>query len=37
MLLLFLVELGETDNFDPEDNDDIQFKDPAGEDEDIEL
>ena len=34
---MFLAELSETDTFDPEDDDEIQFKDPAGEDEDIEV
>ncbi|MXQ99570.1 hypothetical protein E5288_WYG008343 [Bos mutus] len=29
MLLLFLAELNETDTFDPEDDGEIQFKDPA--------
>ena len=35
MLLHFLAELNETDTFDLEDDDGIQFKDSAGEDEDI--
>ena len=35
MLLHFLAELNETDTFDHEDDDEIQFKDSAGEDEDI--
>ena len=35
MLLHFLAELNETDTFDHEDDDGIQFKDSAGEDEDI--
>ncbi|XP_052519990.1 eukaryotic translation initiation factor 1A-like [Budorcas taxicolor] len=31
------VELSETDGFDPEDDDEIQFKDRADEDEDTEV
>ncbi|XP_055284541.1 eukaryotic translation initiation factor 1A-like [Moschus berezovskii] len=31
------AEHSETDTFDPEDDDEIQFKDTAGEDEDIEV
>ena len=34
MLLHFLAELNETDTFDHEHDDEIQFKDPAGKDED---
>lgn len=34
---MFLVELSETDAFDPEDDDEIQFKDRADEDEDTEV
>lgn len=34
---MFLAEHSETDTFDPEDDDEIQFKDTAGEDEDIEV
>ncbi|XP_043316150.1 eukaryotic translation initiation factor 1A, Y-chromosomal-like isoform X1 [Cervus canadensis] len=31
------VELSDTDTFDPEDDDEIQFKDPAAEDEDPKV
>lgn len=34
---MFLVELSDTDTFDPEDDDEIQFKDPAAEDEDPKV
>ena len=37
MFLLFLAELNETDTFDPEDDDEIQFEDLAGENEDTEV
>lgn len=34
---MFLAELSETDTFDPEDDDETEFKDPAVEDEDTEV
>ncbi|XP_060264459.1 eukaryotic translation initiation factor 1A, Y-chromosomal-like [Ovis aries] len=36
-LLEYGTELNETDTFDPEDDDEIQFKDFAGENEDTEV